>query len=64
MDKHTTEQHGPSGTSLWQLWLSPSLKNMSSIQRLMQSLWKDNTLEIILLKTQRYKLSERRLQTT
>ena len=58
--KHTTEQCGPSWPSMWQLWQSPFLKSMSSIQRLVQILWENWTLEEILPKTQSNKPSERR----
>ena len=50
--KHTTEQCGPSRPSMWQLWQSPFPKSMSGIQRLVQILWKNRTLEEILPKTQ------------
>ena len=43
--KHTTEQCGPSRPSMWQLWQSPSPKSMSGIQRRVQILWKNLTLE-------------------
>ena len=62
--KHTTEQCGPSSPSMWQLWQSPSPKSMSGIQRCVQILWKNRTLEEILPKTQRNKPSKRRCSTT
>ena len=60
----STEQCGPNRPSMWQLWQSPSPKSMSGIQRCVQIVWKNRTLEEILPKMQRNKPSKRRCSTT